>query len=386
VQLILILSLALCVLGLVENYLHQHNLRKIPVRILVNGTRGKSSVTRLIAGALREAGFRTIAKTTGSEAAIILEDGSEMPVRRPFGPRITEQKALAALAARRGAGALVVECMAVRPESQAVMQSQLVKATIGVITNVRVDHIDEMGASRDETARALASTIPKSGTLVTAEACFKGRARRVVVVNPETIPEATLALFSYPVFAENIALAFAVADELGIAREIAIAGMVKARPDIGVVRIFPIRRSAFTATFINGFAANDSVSTRMIWDKVSPKLPGGQPLVLLYNNRADREFRIAEFARLARGIPGIALVAVSGDHAAKAARLFAKNGLAVLALEPKISPDALLGAIEKKLGGLGFGDAYTLFGIGNIQGMGKRLVERCLEEECFRNQ
>jgi hypothetical protein len=40
----------------------------IPVRIHVNGIRGKSSVTRLIAAALREAGIRTVAKTTARRA------------------------------------------------------------------------------------------------------------------------------------------------------------------------------------------------------------------------------------------------------------------------------------------------------------------------------
>ncbi len=385
-QLIFILSLALFVLGLAENYLHQRNLQKIPILILVNGTRGKSSVTRLVAGALREAGYVTIAKTTGSEAVIILEDGSQEPVRRPFGPRITEQKALAKMAAKRGAGALVVECMAVRPESQAVMQSQLVRATIGVITNVRVDHIDEMGRNRDETAQALASTIPKSGTLVTSEPCFKGKAGRVVVVDPGTIPEATLALFSYPVFAENVGLALAVAEELGIARETAIAGMVKARPDIGVLRIFSVRRPGFTATIINGFAANDSVSTRMILEKISPTLPAGQPLVLLYNNRADREFRIPEFAKLARDIPGIALVVAGGDHSPKVAGIFEKSGYRTMVADPSAGAESVLASIGSRLGDIGGSGNFTLFGVGNIQGLGKNIVTWCLEEECFRNR
>ncbi|NLA53820.1 MAG: hypothetical protein GX858_05635 [Clostridiales bacterium] len=50
---------------------------KIPLRILVNGTRGKTSVTRLVASALNEAGLMTYAKTTGSDAKWIMPDGSE---------------------------------------------------------------------------------------------------------------------------------------------------------------------------------------------------------------------------------------------------------------------------------------------------------------------
>ena len=69
-----VLTLLLVVLGIVENHLHQKNLKRIPIRIHVNGTRGKSTTTRLIAGGLREAGFKVLAKTTGSAARLILED------------------------------------------------------------------------------------------------------------------------------------------------------------------------------------------------------------------------------------------------------------------------------------------------------------------------
>ena len=42
---------ALLVLGVTENMLHRRALERIPIRILVNGTRGKTTVTRTIAAA-----------------------------------------------------------------------------------------------------------------------------------------------------------------------------------------------------------------------------------------------------------------------------------------------------------------------------------------------
>ena len=60
------LSLLLISIGLIEYSIHQKVLETIPLRIHVNGTRGKSSVTRLIAAGLREGGIRTFAKTTGT--------------------------------------------------------------------------------------------------------------------------------------------------------------------------------------------------------------------------------------------------------------------------------------------------------------------------------
>ena len=72
---VLVMTLALFVLGVLENALHQRNVEKIPIRIHVNGTRGKSTTTRLIAGILRQAGYRVVAKTTGTAARLIFEDG-----------------------------------------------------------------------------------------------------------------------------------------------------------------------------------------------------------------------------------------------------------------------------------------------------------------------
>jgi UDP-N-acetylmuramyl tripeptide synthase len=81
-KLIILLTLlaVLLVLGGLEGIRHRRNLRHIPIRIHVNGTRGKSSVARLIAGGLRAGGIATCAKTTGTEAAMILPDGSEYPI------------------------------------------------------------------------------------------------------------------------------------------------------------------------------------------------------------------------------------------------------------------------------------------------------------------
>ncbi len=54
---VFVLSLvAVLIAGLVEQRRHEANLDAIRARILVNGIRGKSSITRLCAGALRGGG------------------------------------------------------------------------------------------------------------------------------------------------------------------------------------------------------------------------------------------------------------------------------------------------------------------------------------------
>ena len=135
--------------GIAESWLHRRFLHSIPIRIHVNGTRGKSGVTRLIAAGLRAGGLRTCAKTTGTLPRMIAPDGSEYPVFRPARANVIEQVRIVRAAARENVDALVIECMALQPALQSLCELKLVRATHGVITNVRADHLDVMGPNVD---------------------------------------------------------------------------------------------------------------------------------------------------------------------------------------------------------------------------------------------
>src|SRR6188768_2254174 len=132
--------------GIGEQRRHHRNLHSIPTRIVVNGIRGKSSITRLCAGALRGGNILTVAKTTGTAARFISPDGEEEPVYRKFGlANIVEQIDIVRRAAAFKPDALVIECMAVLPDLQEVNEQKLIQSTVCVICNVREDHLMEMG-------------------------------------------------------------------------------------------------------------------------------------------------------------------------------------------------------------------------------------------------
>ena len=65
IAILVIIIVSVLTLGLFEIFIHKKSIANIPIRIHVNGIRGKSSVVRLIAAGLREGGLRTFAKTTG---------------------------------------------------------------------------------------------------------------------------------------------------------------------------------------------------------------------------------------------------------------------------------------------------------------------------------
>ncbi len=119
---------------------HRSRLDQLAVRVHVNGIRGKSTVTRLVAGVLREGGFVTVAKTTGSAARVIEREGQETPIFRRGAATINEQIDVVARYVDPEVEALVIECMAVRPLYQQYSQDYMVRSDITVITNVREDH------------------------------------------------------------------------------------------------------------------------------------------------------------------------------------------------------------------------------------------------------
>ena len=82
ISILLFLLILLTISGYIELYIHNKSLLKIPTRIHVNGTRGKSSVTRLIAAGIRESGLKTYAKTTGTTPRIIDNKGNDIELDR----------------------------------------------------------------------------------------------------------------------------------------------------------------------------------------------------------------------------------------------------------------------------------------------------------------
>lgn len=320
VTLILAVSGLLLLAGVVEKWRHRRNLAAIPIRVLVNGTRGKTSVTRLIAAALREAQVRTWAKTTGTQAAWILPDGSEQEYRKNRPVNIREQIPFIRAARRDGAQAVVIECMALHPENQKMMGWEFVRPTIQVMTNARVDHVCEIGATEGETVATLAQSIFPQARVVADDARFDAYTPNRISSLEERVEEGYVESFDYPMFQDNVRQALAVARLLGIDRQTALGGMRKARPDVGMCGPFRVGQ----CTVINAFAANDLDSSRDLLHKALDQYGlAGQPLWVLFNNRSDREFRLGEFLPLVGELA--AQVRVIGENRGKAARYFARK-------------------------------------------------------------
>ncbi|MEX1220768.1 MAG: poly-gamma-glutamate synthase PgsB [Idiomarina sp.] len=307
---VMALWLALILAGLYESVRHRAILKRIPVRIHVNGTRGKTSVTRLIAAGLRNGGKRVCAKTTGSAAALTDPQGIEFPIYRISGANILEQMRMLKRMSALNPEIVVIECMALQPQYQSLSELRMVRSTHGVITNARADHLEVMGPGERDVALALAGSTPVKGTLFTAEQDFidvfqytsKERSSQLQQVSLDevaAIDEQTLSRFCYSEHAENVALALKICEQLGVDRNAALEGMINLAPEAGAMRILHVNYFERQIVFINAFAANDPESTGRIWEQMREKHGKDRRQILLINCRADRPHRSQQMAEAA---------------------------------------------------------------------------------------
>jgi poly-gamma-glutamate synthase PgsB/CapB len=379
VLLLFLLAVAYLAYGILEYRLHLRNVRAIPIRVHVNGTRGKSSVTRLIAAGLRAGGIRTVAKTTGSAARYIRVDGSEESIVRPGPANVREQLGVIGRARREGARAVVLECMAIRPDLQRLCEHRILRSTVGVITNVRPDHLDVMGPTVDDVALALAGTVPDGGTLFTAEHQRLGaiakeaeaRGTRLREVLHEACDPAFVQGFRYVEHLENVALALEVCEHLGVPCDTALRGMRDAEPDPGALLYHRIREGGKDIEFVSAFAANDRESTLAVWETIDPNADPERTVIVVVGMRADRPDRAYEFGE-------IIATDIRADYFILAGRLThpVQNVATKLGLEPsKIvnlggrPAEEVFGKILELAAG-----RTIVVGVGNIGGVGTRIL------------
>ncbi|MCX2926490.1 poly-gamma-glutamate synthase PgsB [Streptomyces sp. NEAU-W12] len=382
---LLICCLLLFVAGVVEQRRHYAALHSIPSRVLVNGIRGKSSITRLCAGALRGGDLTTVAKTTGTAARFIHPDATEEPVYRKFGiANVVEQIGIVRRAAAYRPDALVIECMAVMPALQEVNQSKLIRSTIGVLCNVREDHLAEMGPTLDDVARSLCRSMPQDGICVTAEKDrfdilqeeADARNCKLIYADPEMVTDEELRGFSWFTFKENVAIALVVAELLGVEREVALQGMYDAPPDPGVLSVEKyVTEENKRLSFANVFAANDPESTLMNINQLLDLGAIRRPLNVVINCRPDRVERNGQMGEIVPDLQpdNVFVIGHPAKSAIDAIPAEWRDRAVDLGGERRDAHEFMTELLGR------MSDGSSLVAIGNIHGQGEELLEYLAE-------
>ena len=379
---IFIFSTIFLIWGIVEQINHQKRVNSIPIRVHVNGTRGKSTTTRLIAAGLREAGFKVLAKTTGTLPRLIFDDGMETPLKRRGNPNIIEQLKVFKKAVKRKVNVLVVECMAISPEPQWVSEHKMVKSTIGVITNVREDHLEDVGPGLNSMAESLKFTIPQKGVLVTTEkdyfSLFKEQAgklkTKIIWADPDDVSDRTINKFNYMNFKENVSIALQVNKLLGVKEEVALRGMLKANPDPGALKVYKLIKEGKIIFFVNAFAVNDRCSALLVWEKVKKIFDlSSLPAIGIVNSREDRVLRSIEFSRILATDIILSKIILVGPLSKLAERALLKLKVPtekIINLERLTDAEKIIGKALQPTN-----NRVLLIGFGNTKGAGQKLIE-----------
>ncbi|MBS3819243.1 poly-gamma-glutamate synthase PgsB [bacterium] len=377
-------TLFLILFLIIERLLLNRSVRLIPLRICVTGTRGKSTVVRFLASSLREAGLSVMAKTTGSKPRIIYPKGEEREISRRGSPSILEGKRFLKEAAQHQVQVVVSEMMSIQPESHFIESQRILNPHVLVITNVRCDHLAQMGGSREEIASCIASSIPKEGTIFVPEEEFfsifgewaKKLHSRVIQIPGESIDRnkrsQTRSLL--PEFDENISLSLEVTHFLGVKKEVAWKGIAQAQPDFGSPQAWRVETGSPPKSWlcVSCFAANDPQSTRKVVDEVErKKWARGRNFIGLLSLREDRGDRTLQWINgLKKGtFSGFEKIYIVGRHARVVKRILRNTWGEKLEVLKERDPQGIMDHLQTEMD-----ERAVLVGMGNIGGLGERMV------------
>lgn len=364
-----ILVASLCAL-FAEMHLLKKAVRSIPIRIHVNGTRGKSTVTRYIAAGLRAGGLTVAEKITGIIPTYISPGQIQHVVQRRGIPRVQEQVSIIRRAAVDRAEALVIECMSLQPEYQR-LEARIISPTISVITNIRNDHREIMGDSAEARTDSLCESILPGSTVVTAEQNVLKILKDRVTSKKGNVHVADPVEGDFPthIHNKNIDIAVKACMLAGIDRQIALKGILCSigKTDESILR-GRIDEKEFA--FFNGFAMNDVESTANRIASLHHEYAGYETIVIL-NTRKDRPVRTKDFVDWISGFKYFSHVIVSGTHANAAIRWLLKESDRRNIVRWNSSDFT---SVAKSISPI-LADRTLIVGIGNIGGDGFRWIE-----------
>lgn len=357
--LIIILSVGYITYIIFERFYYSFLRKSFKHVILVNGIRGKSTVCRLIDSGLRNCGYKVFTKTTGTLPMTINTKNEEQQIKRLGPANIREQLKIMHNAKKEGAEILVIECMAVNPELQEIVQHKMINADIVLVTNVRIDHIGEMGNDLEEIALAFSKTMPKNGKFIINNDEFlkiyqkQNFNHSEIIITKNYQFEEDEVQNVYQTFSENLNISMSICEELNLPKEQFIDGMKKYHKDFGALQIIKAKNS----TLISAFAANDVESTKIIFANII-KYFDKDKISILFNCRDDRPTRTNQFINLISEF-NCPKVLIYGSNTLYIKKMLKKIGI----LNVKI--------VNKKEELL---NEEIIFGIGNIKNFGIELI------------
>ncbi|MDR1648648.1 MAG: gamma-polyglutamic acid synthetase [Synergistaceae bacterium] len=255
-------------------------------RVLVTGSRGKSSLVRLIFAGLSAGGTETRGRVTGVLPRELCPGGERRIVRNS--PGHVEEMRWWLRQIPRDAEAVVMENSAVQPDLQGLAALWL-RPVLTVWTNAREDHQDAWGPGPDAAFSSLLRGVPEGcALLLSAELGTDRLARRL---KERKGPLFVLEKDGRDYRESNLLLAEKALELLGRSSENARAAMRALPPDIADFRVFRLKDD--DTRLAAAFSANDLQSTEHLfsllgWTEAETSV--------LFADRDDRRARRESFS------------------------------------------------------------------------------------------
>jgi hypothetical protein len=258
------------------------------IRILVTGSRGKSSVVRLLHAAFTECGLDTRARITG---VVPRELG-------PEGERIIERSAGAHVEEMRwwlrtlpdAIDAVVLENSAIAPELQE-LAGRWLRPDLTLLSSVVPDHQEAWGDGPAAAVQALAGGVPHGGRVVLPGSLSQNQQLLGLLAQ-----RGCRLRLAAPLEGEapdhravNLGLAMAACGQLGLDESASREAMRRLPPDRYDFRL----SSLAGAEWALAFSTNDIESTRAQFESLD--WPENRTR-LIYNHRRDRPLRLESFS------------------------------------------------------------------------------------------
>jgi hypothetical protein len=126
----------------------REKIRRIPMRVIVEGTRGKSSTVRILEEMMRGLGKKTFAKVTGEQTPLLIYNGVVIPLYRKRHSVLLDYETIPTIL-NFDVDAVVIENQAITPYTMRYLH-QIVKPQHVIIPNIRVDHNETLGTDLEE--------------------------------------------------------------------------------------------------------------------------------------------------------------------------------------------------------------------------------------------
>lgn len=362
---------------LIELYFYSKLVNRIHLRITVSGTRGKTTIVRMLASVCREGGMKVLAKTTGSEARYILPDGNEEKVKRRGVTSVIEQKRLIKKAVQLGVDCVITEIMSINPENHNTETYKLIKPGLTILSNLRADHLDVVENNAAEiSALYLNDVYPGSKVFIPSEEIDDILRSGIKKAGAELVPVESNTATSMGIrpdlpgsmFMRNIDLVASLSSNLGIGGDVINDGLSKARMDIGDPVVYLVGKGEKRVYFVNSFAANDPVSAMKLVDEILGLTDiGDVPKYGFLSLRSDRGERSKQWMDFLTGenTSRFRHIFISGLHAAILTGKINKSSI-IRSKNPEIITGKIMSEVEP---------GSIVFGLANIYGRGTQLVD-----------